>query len=35
MFSHYGSAWAFQYDNLDDLHPDDRRLVNTIVGEGE
>ena len=27
MFSVYGQKWAFQYDYLEDVHPNDRKLI--------
>lgn len=32
MFKAWGNNWAFQYDALQDIHPNDRRIIVKIKG---
>jgi len=29
----WGRTWAFQYESLEEVHPNDRRIVRVIGGE--
>lgn len=33
MFKYYGKEWGFQYDSLEDVHPNDRDIKEVLIAE--